>query len=203
MDITRTVSLGARVPRVPILHGRKAVKAGRVCHRRLLHHASRQKTVTRFQPGFWVCLTVQNARIKTTRGRPSADELSHHTSSQHPTKRRRLATRAHDEGLPQEIVSMVGSPTRPAGGDAPARSPRARRQRTSGQPPLAEFGRVASRLAVAGLALACSGWRGRRGRPKRKLRDTRPSTPPSRGCVGRTSPPATSPVIFPAVRCHR
>ena len=46
----------------------------------------------------------------------------------------------------------------PADGDAPRAFPaRRRRQRTSGQPPLAEFGRVASRLALAGLALACSG----------------------------------------------
>lgn len=59
-----------------------------------------------------------------------------------------------------EIVSMVGSPDArpPAGGDAPRAFPaRRRRQRTSGHPPLAEFGRVASRLALAGLALACSG----------------------------------------------
>ena len=55
---------------------------------------------------------------------------------------------------------MVGSPDArpPAGGDAPRAFPaRRRRQRTSGHPPLAEFGRVASRLALAGLALACSG----------------------------------------------
>ena len=51
---------------------------------------------------------------------------------------------------------MVGSADArpPAGGDAPRAFPARRsRRRTSAHPPLAEFGRVASRLALAGLAL--------------------------------------------------
>ena len=209
VDITRTVSLGARVPRVPILHGRKAVKAGRVCHRtppsitRVV-----RKTVTRFQPGFWVCLTVQNARIKNrTRGRPSADgALASHqlsTPKSKTTKARHIerttrASLARGNRLDGRISRRAPS----RGRRRPPRVPRAPTPSTDERPTTARRVR-AGRESPGGRrpgARVLRGGAGRRGRPKRKLRDTRGHRRRlPRGCAPvERRLPATSPVIFPA-----
>ena len=208
-DITRTVSLGARVPRVPILHGRKAVKAGRVCHRtppsitRVV-----RKTVTRFQPGFWVCLTVQNARIKNrTRGRPSADgALASHqlsTPKSKTTKARHIerttrASLARGNRLDGRISRRAPS----RGRRRPPRVPRAPTPSTDERPPTARRVRAGRESPGARRpgARVLRGGAGRRGRPKRKLRDTRGHRRRlPRGCAPvERRLPATSPVIFPA-----
>ena len=135
-------------------------------------------------------------------------ELSRITSSQHPNPRKNEGSphRAHDEGLPRAWKSSRWSnfPTRaPPRTATPPRSPRAEPSTNERHPPLAEFGRVASRLAPPA-------WRSRaRGRasPRPTLteatRYTRPSTPPfPRVRAGRTSPPR-APVIFPPKLRHR
>ena len=199
VDITRTVSLGARVPRVPILHGRKAVKAGRVCHRtppsitRVV-----RKTVTRFQPGFWVCLTVQNARIKNrTRGRPSADgALASHqlsTPKSKTTKARHIerttrASLARGNRLDGRISRRAPS----RGRRRPPRVPRAPTPSTDERPTTARRVR-AGRESPGGRrpgARVLRGGAGRRGRPKRKLFASLPtgSTPRKDGTWVRPGP---------------
>ena len=103
-----------------------------------------------------------------------------------------------------EIVSMVGSADArpPAGGDAPRAFPARRsRRRTSAHPPLAEFGRVASRLALAGLALACSGVaRVAAADPNvsYEIHAAIDAAFPEGARRGRTSPPRSPRTIFPA-----
>ena len=99
---------------------------------------------------------------------------------------------------------MVGSADArpPAGGDAPRAFPARRsRRRTSAHPPLAEFGRVASRLALAGLALACSGVaRVAAADPNGsyEIHAAIDAAFPEGARRGRTSPPRSPRTIFPA-----
>ena len=155
-----------------------------------------------FSPGFWVCLTVQNARLKPhTRASVSHSATTNTPRSNQETEGCHID--AHDEGLPRAWKSSrwSDSPTRaPRRAATPPRVPARRsRRRTSAHPPLAEFGRVARpgarrpRLRLGGRAVAAAD-------PTEATRYTAATTPPSPRCAPRSNVTSPEPrTIFPAV----
>ncbi len=155
-----------------------------------------------------ICLTVQNARIKNrTRGRPSADgALSHHqlsTPKSERTKARHIerTTRA-SLARGNRLDGRISRRAPPRGRRRPPRVPRAPTPSTDERPPTARRVRASRESPGARRpgARVLRGGAGRRGRPKRKLRDTRGHRRRlPRGCAPvERRLPATSPVIFPA-----
>ena len=171
-------------PRVPIRPGRKAAKAGRVTgfvgvssrlgsgSARLVNHASVKKQSRDFSPGFWVCLTVQNARIKNrTRGRPShtappplnTPESNQETEGSPHRARTTRASLARGNRLDGRICRRAP----PGGRRRPPRVPRAPEPSTNERPPTARRVRASRESPGARRpgARVLRGRAGRRGRP--------------------------------------
>ena len=161
-------------PRVPIRPGRKAAKAGGVSPVSSICHITRVvKTQSRdFSPGFWVCLTVQNARLKNrTRGRPSntappplnTPESNQETEGSPHRARTTRASLARGNRLDGRICRRAP----PGGRRRPPRVPRAPEPSTNERPPTARRVRASRESPGARRpgARVLRGRAGRRGRP--------------------------------------
>lgn len=201
------------------LRGRKAAKAG-ACHQLSCHHR---------QTRFVIASGLASTRVESRDFRPGSDGLSDgskrpykkpHTrasvcgwsSLASPALNTQIRERTKDRHIERTTRASLARGNRldgrisrrapPRGRRRPPRVPRAPTPSTDERPPTARRVRASRESPGARRpgARVLRGGAGRRGRPKRKLRDTRGHRRRlPRGCAPvERRLPATSPVIFPA-----